>query len=316
LKFRTEIPISVESEKPIDYNANLVLLGSCFSDHIGAHFEYFKFQTCLNPFGIQFHPSGIKNLIQKAVQNDQYSENELIPYNNRWHCFDAHSSLSHSNKEVLVKKLNDRLQHTQKEIRHASHIIITLGTAWVYRFIESKKFVSNCHKIPQKKFSKELLSIDQIKKMLDEILVLINIQNPKACIIFTVSPVRHLKDGFTENNLSKAHLLSGIHSVIASQKNCFYFPSYEIMMDELRDYRFYKEDMIHPNKTAVEYIWKKFKNTWISEDAYKTMSKVELIQKGLHHKPFNKNSEAHTKFLEKLKSEQEALKKEFSHIIF
>jgi hypothetical protein len=179
--------------------------------------------------------------------------------------------------------------------------------------------VANCHKVPQKEFTKELLSINAIRENLQEIIAMIADANPAAQVIFTVSPVRHIKDGFTQNQWSKANLISALHEVLQtppSGSGVHYFPSYEIMMDELRDYRFYAEDMIHPNQTAIEYIWERFTQAWVSADAEVIMKTVDTIQKGLKHRSFNPDSAQHAAFLAKLNDRITALQKEYPHISF
>ena len=321
MNLQTKIKIQKQSSNLIDYNANILLLGSCFVENIGEKLDYFKFQNLQNPFGILFQPKAIETLISNAINKKVYSEKDIFFYNEHWHCFDAHSRLSASSKEHLLTELNNQIKLTNQQISKSTHIIITLGTAWVYRNKETNKLVTNCHKIPQKQFKKELLSVETITKSLQNCSDLIKSVNPNAIIIFTVSPVRHTKDGFVENTQSKAHLIAAIHQFINCQlsiNNCqlSYFPSYEIMMDELRDYRFYAEDMLHPNQTAIHYIWEKFQEVWISADASKTMHAVDAIQKGLQHKPFNPNSEAHQQFLQKLEAKINTLHVQFPHIIF
>jgi hypothetical protein len=176
--------------------------------------------------------------------------------------------------------------------------------------------VANCHKVPQKKFLKELLSVEAISESLEAIVSLIKSINPQVSVIFTVSPVRHIKDGFVENTQSKSHLISAIHQVVEPRQQLYYFPSYEIMLDELRDYRFYKEDMLHPNTLAIQYIWERFQQVWISEEANQTMQDVDQIQKGLKHRPFNMESDAHQSFLQNLKTKQADLQSQFHHIQF
>ena len=298
MNLTTKIPIS-KTNLPIDYSSKILLWGSCFSENIGDKFGYFKFQSIVNPFGILFHPKAIETLISNAVHKKEYSENDVFFHNEQWHCFDAHSRLSNVFKEDLITNLNDAVKSINQQISKSTHIIITLGTAWVYRFIENNHIVANCHKVPQNKFSKELLSVSDVVKSLESIIEVIKSVNSNATIIFTVSPVRHIKDGFVENTQSKAHLISGIHQVLKKNSQLNYFPSYEIMMDELRDYRFYAEDMVHPNQIAINYIWEKFQNVWISLEASKTMEAIDYIQKGLNHKPFNPNSEAHQLFKKK-----------------
>ena len=215
-----------------------------------------------------------------------------------------------------MNQLNQASTLINTALKSSTHIIITLGSSWVYRFLESGKIVANCHKVPQHKFKKELLPITEINKSLSSIISLIRKVNPDINFIFTVSPVRHLKDGFIENQQSKSHLISALHQIIKKQENTFYFPSYEIMMDELRDYRFYKEDMIHPNQIALNYIWEKFYKNWLSDEAIDLKKQVIKIQRGLEHKPFNTDSNEYREFLSSLQKKIEALKKKYPHITF
>lgn len=296
MNFRTNITLQKENNQ-IDYNSKLVLIGSCFSENIHKKLTYFKFNAISNPFGILFNVKAIEKLITNAINNEKYTEDDIFQLNERWHCFDAHSDLSSTSKNELLENLNSEIETTSKKLTEASHLIITLGTSWVYRFIETDTIVGNCHKVPQKKFLKSLLSVEEIFASLENICTLVKAINSNINIIFTVSPVRHLKDGFVENSQSKAHLLSAIHQLVDKRNQLYYFPSYEIMLDDLREYRFYNSDMIHPNETAINYIWEQFQQVWINENTASIMKKVDAIQKGLAHKPFNLNSEQHQKFL-------------------
>ena len=316
MQLQTNIPLIPQQLNQIDYNSKLLLLGSCFSENIGGKLAYFKFQNFTNPFGILFHPKAIESLILNSINEKIYTTKDVFFHNERWHCFEAHSALSATTKKELLENLNIAIASTNKQLIESTHIIITLGTAWGYRFIETDTLVANCHKIPQKKFLKEILSINEIAESLEAISALIRSVNRNASILFTVSPVRHLKDGFVENTQSKAHLISAIHQVIEPRKNSHYFPSYEIVVDELRDYRFYKEDMIHPNKTAIDYIWEKFSIVWMSEMTNKTRKEIETIQKGLSHKPFNLDSKQHQDFLSNLEGKISLLQKEYPFITF
>ncbi|QHI36814.1 hypothetical protein IMCC3317_21840 [Kordia antarctica] len=313
---QTNIPFAKENYNPITYESNVCLLGSCFSEHIGGKLAYYKFNTFQNPFGILFHPKAIENLLTKAINKDEFTEDDIFYVNERWHCFEAHSELSHADKNGLLSNLNLAIENTNQVLLEASHVIITLGTSWTYRHIETDTTVANCHKVPQKQFLKELLSVDEVAASVENCVVLLKSFNPKITVVFTVSPVRHLKDGFVENQQSKAHLLSGIHHVVSERNQIHYFPSYELMMDELRDYRFYAEDMIHPNATAINYIWEKFQHNWISHESEKTLEEIETIQKGLAHKPFNPNSEQHQNFLAKLQAKIEKLQKTYPFMQF
>ena len=312
MEFRTPVPIKPQEPK-IGYSSKVLLLGSCFVENIGKKLEYFKFQNLLNPFGILFHPDAILNFLKRVKEQHVFSEDEIFSHSGVWKCYEAHSDLNALKKEEILFKLNTAIQKAAGFFESATHVIITPGTAWGYRLKESGKMVANCHKVPQKEFSKE---ITDAKNALLEAAVIVKEMNPEAQIIFTVSPVRHLKDGFTENQLSKAKLITAVQEIVASEKNCAYFPAYEIMMDELRDYRFYAEDMVHPNQMAVDYIWEKFQEAWIASEAAAVMNRVDAIQKGLLHRPFNEASEAHQKFRKDLQQKMEQLQKEWPQIKF
>ena len=311
MQFTTKIPVQ-KSTFPIDYDSKVMLLGSCFAENMGKKFDYFKFQATTNPFGIIFNAVSLEKLIRRAVENRTFTENDIFFHNDLWHCYEVHSELSNSDKDAFLESLNDIIRSTNKQLNESTHIIITLGTSWVYRNIETNEIVANCHKVPQKQFTKEFLSIHQTEESLQSIISLIHSVNPNCNFIFTVSPVRHIKDGFTENTLSKAHLIAAIHKTITHHPSPItYFPAYEIMMDELRDYRFYAEDMLHPSQTAIDYIWIQFFENYISESVFGLMNEICSIQKGLQHRPFNPNTESHQKFVltleEKMKRINERL---------
>jgi len=315
LKLQTHISLKPENHQ-IDYNSNILLMGSCFAENIGKKLDYYKFQNLLNPFGIIFHPVAIEKLVTRAINEDFFTDRDIFFYNEQWHCFEVHSLLSISEKDDFLKKLNEQLLHLKDYLFRASHIVFTYGTAWVYRFIESDSIVANCHKIPQKKFLKELLSVEDVFASIENTLTLIREINPQVKFIQTVSPVRHLKDGFIENTRSKAHLIAGLHDAIDSKNEIHYFPSYEIMMDELRDYRFYEEDLIHPNKTAVSIIWEYFKTVWIASETISLQAEIEGIQTALQHRPFRPESETHKQFLTNLQLRIAKVQEKYSHIIF
>ncbi len=318
MELQTKIQLDTAKEQ-INYHSEVLLLGSCFSENIGAKLAYFKFQSQQNPFGILFHPLAIEKVLKKAIRKEEYTANEVFFFNESWHCFDAHSSLSQTSKEKILTALNEAIVVLSAYIVKASHICITLGTAWTYRNTATQNVVANCHKVPQKEFVKELLTVPQIVKSLENTIESIRRINKTAQVIFTVSPVRHLKDGFVANQRSKAHLITAIHQFLMSQKcaaNCSYFPAYEIMMDELRDYRFYTSDMVHPNELAVAYIWERFVASWVDENTALTMKKVDAVQKGLEHRPFNPNAEQHQKFLKNLEIKITNLQKEYPFMQF
>ncbi|TDD94411.1 GSCFA domain-containing protein [Flavobacterium cellulosilyticum] len=316
MNFTTKVPL-LKSKNPIDYNSKIMSLGSCFAVNISEKFDYFKFQNTCNPFGILFHPLAIEKLIHFAVSQKQFSESAIFFQNELWHCYDAHSDLSNANKEELIANLNMVITSMLKQISNSTHLIITYGTSWVYRNRSSNSIVANCHKVPQKEFEKEILGVDTIAQSIKNTIASIQKINPDCEIIFTISPVRHLKDGFVENQLSKAHLITAIQQILnPKSQNLNYFPSYEIMMDELRDYRFYAEDMIHPSQIAIDYIWEQFAETHISPETHSIMEEVGMIKKGLAHRPFNPDSKSHMQFMEKLGRKTRDLESKFPQIQF
>jgi hypothetical protein len=317
MQFTTQIPIQAGNPQ-VDYNSRILSLGSCFAVNMGQKLDYFKFRNTTNPFGILFHPVAIETFLGYAVNQKTFTEADIFFHNERWHCFDAHSDLSSPGKDALLSNLNQVVLNTAGVLKNATHIIITLGTAWVYSSLESNSLVANCHKVPQNEFGKELLSVGAIAHSLENILNLISGVNNKATVIFTVSPVRHIKDGFTENQRSKAHLITALHNVLSAPcpLPSVYFPAYEIMMDELRDYRFYTEDLVHPSLMAVNYIWERFTRAWVNPACQPIMKEADSIQKSLLHRPFNPNGAQYTEFKQKLTARIQKLQQQYPHIQF
>ena len=316
MKLQTQIPFSSEANQ-INYDSSTVLLGSCFTEHIGEKLEYYKFQNFQNPFGIIFHPLALVRLINRAIQQKMFTEEDIFEQGGNWHCLEVHSLLSHLDKTEYLRLLNDTLEKFRHHLENATHVLITLGTAWGYRYSKSDAIVANCHKIPQTEFSKELFSVAEVTASCLNMTRMISGLNEKAEIVFTVSPVRHLKDGFVENMRSKAHLISGIHSLLdTTEEGVSYFPSYEIMMDELRDYRFYTEDMLHPNRTAIDIIWDRFSQVWIDPATEAVRKEISVIQSGLAHRPFHPESASNKAFQEQLQEKIEKIQGRFPHIRF
>jgi hypothetical protein len=309
MNFTTKIPIA-KSANPIDYDSKILSMGSCFAENMGGKLSYFKFRNAVNPFGIIFNPVSIEKLISRIVNDEKFAEQDIFLHNDLWHCFEVHSELSHPDKEYFIDRLNQILDDLHFQIGTLTHCLITYGTSWIYT-LKSGEVVANCHKVPQSQFDKEILSVETIEKSIQNTINLIRRVNPNCTFIFTVSPVRHIKDGFVENQRSKAHLITAIHNLQLP-----YFPSYEIMMDELRDYRFYAEDMLHPSQVAVDYIWERFAESYVSEASFATMEEVNNIQKAISHRPFNPESDSHQKFLQNLQARIDKLQQQFPHFIF
>ena len=315
MKFKTEVKIR-PIENPISYTSKVLLLGSCFANNIGEKLDYFSFDAKINPFGIVFNPKSILDLIERAIDLRLYDGNDIFEHQELWHSFEVHSSMSQANSNQLVEHLNQELIDFQKQIIESSHIIITLGSAWVYVEKSTQKIVSNCHKLPQNHFEKRILSVAEIASHLNEIVSKIEKINPKIDFIWTVSPVRHQKDGFVENQRSKSHLFAALHEVIEKNENSklYYFPSYELLMDELRDYRFYENDMLHPSALAIDFIWQKFKENAIDASVFSFIDDIQSLKQSYQHKAFNPNSVAHRSFLEALEIKHNFIQKRLSFL--
>ena len=317
MQFFTKVPISA-SLNPISYQSKIASIGSCFAENMGQKFAFYQFQTTTNPFGIIFNPISIEKIIRRVISKDYFSEKDVFFHNERWHCFEIHSELSHPDKDCFLNNLNEILDSFFEKISTSTHFIITLGTSWVYKTNEDE-FVANCHKVPQNQFSKHLLSTIKISESLQNSIDLVSKINPKCEFIFTISPVRHIKDGFAENQVSKSHLIAAVYDLVQNQNeisNISYFPSYEILIDELRDYRFYSEDLLHPNTTAIDYIWTRYVATNVDKTSILTMNEVEVIQKGLQHRSFNRESLSHQKFLKNLSEKIEKVTQLYPFMTF
>jgi len=311
MEFRTKISIP-NYPYPIDYHSKIFGMGSCFVDNMKEKLDFYKFQNLINPFGVIFNPVSINKLIQRIIKKEFFIEKDLFFHEDLWKSFQVHSKYNTNDKHSYLKNINEIIEKSHRFLKSSDWVFITLGTSWVYKYIETDEIVANCHKVPQRKFKKLILSPTEIKSSLERLVSLIQAFNPQAKILFSISPVRHLKDGFVENNRSKSHLHTALHPLI-NNETTFYFPSYEILIDDLRDYRFYERDYLHPNNLALEYIWEKFKSTLISPEIYEDLKLIGKIQKQFHHKPFSKNkSILSTKQIEKINY----IQKKYSHIRF
>ena len=315
MHFSTQVPTAL-SNNPIDYNSRIFLLGSCFAQHMAQKFERYRFISHVNPFGILFQPTAIEAFIGHCLLQKKFSQDDVFEQHGIWHHYDAHSALDGFSANEVCDSLNIAARAGEAQLTSATHIIITLGTAWVYRHKASGNYVANCHKVPQREFDKELLSVERIGESLDKILLMIAKINRTAQVIFTVSPVRHLRDGFVQNQRSKSNLIAALHPTIEKHPNTHYFPAFEIVMDELRDYRFYAPDMIHPNSVAIDYIWERFGQAFIAEDARSTAAEVEAVVRGLEHRPFNPDTVQHRNFMASLAQKIAALQSRFAHMKF
>jgi len=288
------------SPKPFDvkisHRQNLLLVGSCFTEQIGNKLAGHKFSVLDNPNGILFNPVSISRSVISYIEENQYSEKDLFYQNECWNSWEHHSRFSNPDVAACLKNINQSQARAHAFLKKADWLLITLGSAFVYE-LENKAVVANCHKVPTDKFNKRLLAIDEVVAGLQMMMEKAIAFNPGLKIIFTISPVRHLRDGFTENNRSKATLIHAVHQFVENNNNCFYFPAYELVIDDLRDYRFYAEDMVHPNYAATNYVWEKFVAACIDEPSQQLMKEIAIIVAAKNHKAFNPASGQHKKFL-------------------
>ena len=315
MKFRTEINIKPYGFK-INYKDKITTFGSCFADNIADKFLYYKFNVLKNPFGVLYNPVSIANALQIIFNNKTFVENDLIFHNGLYHSFYHHGSFSDINPEYVLTKINSVTEQTREALKSSSLVILTFGTAFVYKHKKQNIIVSNCHKIPQAEFERFRLSVEGVVKEIVRSLKYLKLLSENVRVLLTVSPVRHWKDGAIENQRSKATLILAIDKVLRECENVYYFPSYELVLDDLRDYRFFEKDLLHPNSFAVEYIWEKFTDTFFDEETKMLIPKIEKIVKGLNHKPFNKDNPQYQKFVENLNKEIKLLKSQYPELNF
>ena len=289
--------------RKISHQHNLMLVGSCFTEQIGAKLIWNKFRVMQNPNGILFNPISILKSISRYATGTEYTKDDLFEHNGIWGSWDHHTRFSSASPDICLSKINSSLKSANAFLKSANWIFLTLGSAFIYERKEISgnenytQVVANCHKIPPDRFHRRLLQNAETISILQKIIDVILRVNPTANIVFTISPVRHLRDGFIENNRSKAALIQAVHSV-TNEHNVFYFPAYELVIDDLRDYRFYTEDMVHPNYAATNYVWEKFIATIIDDASKALMKDVSSVMNARNHKAFNPNSEQHKKFLQ------------------
>ncbi len=282
----------------LSYAEQITLLGSCFAESIGKKLEEVKFRVDINPFGTLYNPASIADALELLLSPHIFQPEDIFSAGGLFHSFRHHSRFSAPSLEECLTLINGRLERSSLFFHNSQRLLITFGTSWVYRWKESGEIVANCHKLPEKLFLRERLTVEQIVQHWSPLLERMEKEIPDLKILFTVSPIRHWKDGAHGNQLSKATLLLAIDELTRLHpEQTGYFPSYEILMDELRDYRFYAEDMIHPSAQAVDYIWERFVQTALTPEAKKLMDICEEIRKAIAHRPFNPDSEAYQKFI-------------------
>ncbi|SFP71876.1 GSCFA domain-containing protein [Parafilimonas terrae] len=291
-------------EPSISYRDKIVLTGSCFTEHIGNFLIESKFNALQNPNGILFDPQSVASSLLSYIENKAYAENDLFYLNEAWNSWQHHSRFSNIDKEACLNAINNSQQQAHAFLKHADWLIITLGSAFTYKLVQGSAFyvepneVANCHKAPAQNFIKHLNTIEEIITTFDTVIHRLFYFNPKLKIIFTISPVRHLRDGVVDNNRSKARLIEAVHHLVNKFDKLYYFPAYELVIDVLRDYRFYDVDLAHPNYAATQFVLDKFSETCFSQSTKELVEEIKKIVIAKKHKPFNSQSSLHKKFLQ------------------
>ncbi len=313
LQTKVEIP---DPNFSIDYNSSICLFGSCFASNFGKLFSRLKFSSLVNPYGVLYNPASIAQGIKLLFEKERFLPENLNFYNEKWLSFFHHSDFSSPDKETCLKNINDQLIAAKEKLNNANIVFITLGTSWIYRYNKTSQIVANCHKIPSREFNREFLQPADSSRLLVESVKQLKSVNPDIKIVFTISPIRHFKDGAIENMRSKSSLILAISQLQKDFPECYYFPVYEIFMDELRDYRFYTSDMLHPSETAISYIWEIFSNTFFSPETLQQINQVEKLVKSYEHRPTNRKTENFKSFANNLLAKTETIEKQIPNIDF
>ncbi len=294
--FRTIFP-AFKGAISLTHSDHIVCMGSCFAEHIGSRLDSLKFQVLQNPSGIVYNPVSVTRILERRSSGYPFAEDEIFQDQGLWHSFEHHGRFSHPDRNTMLRQINEALQKAHSFLKTTNRLIITLGTANVFVNKRSGEIVANCHKVPAAEFIRRRLTVKEITDTLSCTFAKIKQQLPELQIIVTVSPVRHLRDGLIENQRSKATLLLSLEEVASTLDYVFYFPSYEILLDDLRDYRFYEEDLSHPNRFAIDYIWEYFENAFMDEDTKVLNKRLRQLNEAISHRPFHPDSPAHQVFI-------------------
>lgn len=322
MNFMTPINIP-KLPQPVAYGNKILLIGSCFTEHIGNALADHKFGVLQNPHGILFEPISVRHSLISYVENRKYTTNDLFYLNEVWNSWHHHSRFSGTDKDLVLNNINAGVEEAHHFLKEADWVVITLGSAFSYILTSNNPelekhdlHVANCHRAPGQWFYKKLLGIEEIIAAMDNAYHRLRSFNPAIKILFTVSPVRHLRDGVTDNNRSKARLIEVVHHLVDKFPSVYYFPAYELVMDVLRDYRFYDVDMAHPNYQATEFVLEKFTETCIDEASQQLMKEVRQIAIARRHKPFQPQTNAHQQFLKTHFEKAKALATQYPFLNF
>ncbi len=313
MKFRTEIEVTKGSVF-IEHEQKLLTIGSCFAENIARKLAAVRFRVLENPFGVLYNPASVLAALKLIAGERAIEEDDLVFHDGLWHSLLHHSTFSDAHKEILLDRIVRVNEQTTDFLQEARHVILTLGTAFVYRYRQSGKIAANCHKIPAGQFERFRLSAEEVSEYISESIQLLKNLNPALHIIMTVSPIRHVKDGLVQNQLSKATLITGIHKALKGALQTDYFPAYEILLDDLRDYRFYEENLTHPNTMAQNYIWEKFAETFFSKTCRQAVAEMEKLRKALGHRSLHPQSPAYRQFVQRQLVQIARLEKKYPYL--
>ena len=312
-----QLPIQIDPLPiPFSYKDRILLIGSCFTEHIGNRLTEFKFETLQNPNGILFDPYSVSGSLVSYIRNKEYTANDLVYLNELWQSWQHHSSFSDIDREKALDNINSSIREAHEFLKNAKWLVITFGTSFSYQLVENELPVANCHRAPSALFRKHLMSIEEIKSVLDNCFHQLFHFNPNLQILLTVSPVRHVRDGVVDNNRSKARLIETVHHFVSKFNRLYYFPAYELVTDVLRDYRFYDADMVHPNYQATSFVLEQFGKYCIDEGSQKIMEEVQKIITAYKHRPFQPETSAHKQFLQNNLHKTLDLQKRFPFLKF
>jgi len=314
MKFITKIKLE-KSSICLNHCQRVLTIGSCFAENIGIKIKNLNISTLINPFGITYNPVSVESCIKKIINKGNIKKEELQSCQDIFAHFDFHGRFNHVERGFAATKMNEAIDNAHQFIhRPLDTLIITLGTAYVHRHKKLKQIVNNCHKIPASNFELELLSNDTIIQSITQSIQLLKVIQPKLQTIVTISPVRHIKTGLVENQLSKSKLIQCAHEIVGTEANVSYFPSYEIMIDELREYRFYNDDMVHPSPLATNYIWEKFQQTFFDEESLEYAENLEAFNKMMNHKLLHPHAKSSKDFIDLLTKKAHALKERYPRL--
>jgi hypothetical protein len=295
MNFHLQFPVQLFKEK-INYRDKMLFIGSCFTERIGNKMKEHKFSLNLNPHGILYNPASIASALRRYISGGNLNESELFYANETWNSWEHHSCFSGPDKLKCLENMNTSISEAREQLQNTKWLFITFGSAFTYSLKEEKRLVGNCHKVPQTKFDKRLLKAQEIVKEFETLFSELKQFNPDLNIVLTVSPVKYVRDGVVENVLSKSVLIAAVHELVKRNNNAFYFPAYELVTEDLRDYRFYEADLVHPNEQAISYVFEKFMNASFSNETKEIFEKIKEIRTAASHRSFNEGSDSNKRF--------------------